>query len=117
MILAKKLEFGQVDFVIVLMESVISLNIKFRRVVVKVVVVILQEDVSVIVVLVLSDINCFVVLDGRSYVFYGVWYEDKIVQQMVCNDGGKGEFYFSYLNKFGIWNILFENKVDVIWIF
>jgi ABC-type nitrate/sulfonate/bicarbonate transport system substrate-binding protein len=114
---AKKLELGQVDFAIAPTESAISLNTKANKAEAKAVAAILQEDASAIAVLASSDINRPAALDGRSYASYGARYEDKIVQQMVRNDGGKGELYLSYPDKLGIWNTLLENKADATWIF
>lgn len=114
---AKKLELGQVDFAIAPTESAISLNTKANKAEAKAVAALLQEDASAIAVLASSDINRPAALDGRSYASYGARYEDKIVQQMVRNDGGRGELYLSYPDKLGIWNTLLENKADATWIF
>lgn len=114
---AKKMELGQVDFAIAPTESAISLNTKTRKAAAQAVAAILQEDASAIAVLAGSDIHRPAGLDGKSYASYGARYEDKIVQQMVRNDGGKGELYLSYPDKLGIWDTLLENKADATWIF
>lgn len=114
---AKKMELGQVDFAVAPSESAISLNTKPNKAEAIAVAALLQEDVSAIAVLASSDIHCPAELDGKSYASYGARYEDKIVQQMVRNDGGRGELYLNYPDKLGIWNTLLENKADATWIF
>lgn len=36
---------------------------------------------------------------------------------MIQNDGGKGDYEEIVFVKLGIWSILLEGKVDVIWVF
>ena len=43
--------------------------------------------------------------------------KDRIVEQMVKNDGGKGLVKLSYPDKLGIWNTLLSGKADATWIF
>ena len=43
-------------------------------------------------------------LDGKSYASYNARYEDKIIYEMVKNDGGRGNIDFVYPEKLGIWN-------------
>ncbi len=114
---AKKLELGEADFAIAPTESAISLNTKNNPAAAVAIAAILQDDVSAIAVLEDSDISRPAELDGKSYASYGARYEDKIVQQMIKNDGGKGELKLDYPDKLGIWNTLLENKADSTWIF
>ncbi|NBC09114.1 MAG: ABC transporter substrate-binding protein [Bacteroidetes bacterium] len=114
---AKKLDLGEVDFAIAPTESAISLNTKANKAEAVAIAALLQEDVSAIAVLDNSGIDRPADLDGRTYASYGARYEDKIVQRMIQNDGGKGELHIDYPEKLGIWNTLLENKADATWIF
>jgi ABC-type nitrate/sulfonate/bicarbonate transport system substrate-binding protein len=114
---AKKLELGIVDFAIAPFESVISYRTKKNPKNVIAVYAILQEDLSSIVTLESSGIDCPRKMDNTTYASYQARYEDKIVQQMMLNDGGKGELNIIYPEKLGIWNTLLENKADATWIF
>jgi ABC-type nitrate/sulfonate/bicarbonate transport system substrate-binding protein len=114
---AKKLELGHADFAIAPTESAISLNTKAKPAAAQAVAALLQEDVSAITVLEESGITRPAELDGKTYASYGARYEDKIIQQMIKNDGGKGELHLDYPNKLGIWNTLLDNKADATWIF
>ena len=114
---AKKLELGQVDFAIVPTESLLSLHLKENKCEVKGVYAILQEDTSAIVTLKSSGINHPKDLDGKIYASFKARYEDKIVQQMIINDGGKGEIIIEYPEKLGIWETILAQKSDASWIF
>ncbi|MDZ7898797.1 MAG: ABC transporter substrate-binding protein [Arcicella sp.] len=114
---AKKLELGQVDFAIVPTESLFSLLLKENSVEVKGVYTILQEDTSAIVTLKSSGINRPKELDSKVYASFKARYEDKIVQQMIVNDGGKGEIIIEYPEKLGIWETILAQKSDASWIF
>lgn len=113
----KKLELNLADFAIAPFETVISLNNKKNQVDALAIYAILQEDISSIVSLKSKKLTRPKSLDGKTYASYKARYEDKIVQEMVKNDGGLGEFAISYPNKLGIWNILLEGKADTTWIF
>jgi ABC-type nitrate/sulfonate/bicarbonate transport system substrate-binding protein len=114
---AKKLEFGQIDFAIVPTESLLSLHLKKNKCEVKGVYAILQEDTSAIVTLKSSNINRPKDLDGKVYASFKARYEDKIVQKMIINDGGKGEVIIEYPEKLGIWETILAQKSDASWIF
>jgi hypothetical protein len=47
-------------------------------------------------------------LDGKTYASYGARYEGRIVQQLIRNDGGKGEYTESTPPMLGIWNTLLK---------
>ncbi|MBO0947720.1 ABC transporter substrate-binding protein [Fibrella forsythiae] len=114
---AKKLELGQVDFALAPFESIISLHTKPKPVAVKAIAALLQEDLSAIVALASSHITRPGELDGRTYASYKARYEDSIIQQMIVNDGGKGDIQLQYPDKLGIWNTLLTNAADSTWIF
>lgn len=114
---AKKLELGEVDLAVVPTESLFSLLLKENKVLIKGIYAILQEDTSAIVTLKSSNINNPKDLDGKIYASFKARYEDKIVQQMVINDGGKGDFTITYPEKLGIWETILAKKSDASWIF
>ncbi len=114
---AKKLELGEADFAIAPTESAISLRTKNKPVAAKAIAALLQQDVSAIAVREESGITRPAELDGKRYASYGARYEDKIVQQMVKNDGGEGDLQLSYPDKLGIWNTLLEQEADATWVF
>lgn len=114
---AKKLERHEVDFAVVPTESLFSLLLKENKADVKGIYAILQEDTSAIVTLKSSGITRPKELDGKIYASFKARYEDKIVQQMVINDGGRGEFIIEYPEKLGIWETILAQKSDASWIF
>ncbi len=113
----KKLELGIADFAIAPFETVISLNNKVNKVDAIAVFAILQEDISSIVSLKSAHLNTPKLLDGKIYASYKARYEDKIVKELVINDGGEGNFKIIYPDKLGIWNTLLDGKADATWIF
>ena len=80
---------------------------------------ILAESTSAIVTLADSGIERPSQLDGKVYASYGARYEGRIVQQMIKNDGGKGEFQESTPPMLGIWNtllkVLYNTLCTCIW--
>lgn len=114
---AKKLELNEVDFAVVPTESLFSLLLKENKIEVRGIYAILQEDTSAIVTLKSSNISSPKDLDGKIYASFKARYEDKIVKQMVINDGGKGEFTIEYPEKLGIWETVLAQKSDASWIF
>lgn len=114
---AKKMMLGQADIAMGPSESVISLNTKPQPVAARAFYAILQEDLSSIAVLQASGIERPAQLDGKIYASYKARYEDKIVQQMVVNDGGLGSLHLTYPDKLGIWNTLLSGKAHATWIF
>lgn len=113
----KKLELDLVDFAIAPFETVISLNNKENRVDAMAIFAILQEDLSSIASLASTDLKSPKFLDNKIYASYKARYEDKIVQELVKNDGGTGNIKITYPDKLGIWNTLIEGKADATWIF
>jgi ABC-type nitrate/sulfonate/bicarbonate transport system substrate-binding protein len=113
----KKLELNSADFAIAPFETVISLNNKQNKVNAIAVFAILQEDISSIVTLKTSELERPKALENKIYASYKARYEDAIVQQMLKNDGGKGNLEISYPEKLGIWNTLVTAEADATWIF
>nr|MBC7611590.1 ABC transporter substrate-binding protein [Pseudopedobacter sp.] len=113
----KKLELGLADFAIAPFETVISLNNKENKVDAMAIFAILQEDLSSITSLKSAKLNSPKLLDDKTYASYKARYEDKIVKELVMNDGGKGDFNIIYPDKLGIWNTLLSGEADATWIF
>lgn len=113
----KKLELDLADFVLAPFETVISLNNKQNQVDAIAVFAILQEDISSIASLKSSGLESPRALDGKIYASYRARYEDKIVEELVKSDAGKGIFNIVYPDKLGIWNTLLDGKADATWIF
>jgi ABC-type nitrate/sulfonate/bicarbonate transport system substrate-binding protein len=113
----KKLELDIADFAIAPFETVISLNNKVNQVQAVAVSAIMQKDVSSIVSLKSSNIISPKQLDGKTYASYKARYEDHIVNEMIKNDGGKGELNIIYPEKLGIWNTLLSGNAHATWIF
>lgn len=76
-----------------------------------------QQDTSAIVALGDSDIDRPADLDGRTYASYDARFEDHIVEQLVRNDGGKGDIDITTPPKLGIWNTLVDGDADATWVF
>ncbi|MEM9932124.1 MAG: ABC transporter substrate-binding protein [Bacteroidota bacterium] len=114
---AKKVELGQADLALCPTESVISYRTKANPFDLLGIATIFQEDLSAIVVKADSAIYSPKDLDGKSYASYHARYEDKIVQQMIRNDGGKGDIQIVYPEKLGIWDTVLNGQVDATWIF
>lgn len=113
----KKLELDLVDFAIAPFETVISLNNKTNKVDAIAIYAILQEDISSIASLKSKNLTSPSMLDNRIYASYKARYEDKIIQELVKNDGGSGHMKITYPDKLGIWNTLIKGKADATWIF
>ena len=73
---------------------------------------ILQDDTSAIATLKSSGLDRPAKLDGRTYASYGARYEGRIVQRMIRNDGGSGDYKEVALPMLGIWETIL--KVSVI---
>lgn len=114
---SKKLELGMVDFALCPMESLISYRTKSSPFKVVGVATIFQEDISAICTLKASGIERPKDLDRKVYASYKARYEDRIVEEMIKNDGGAGDLKYIYPNKLGIWNTLISNVADATWIF
>lgn len=113
----KKLEIAEADFILAPFETVISLNNKKNVVDAVAVYAVLQEDLSSIASLKTAQLSSPKDLDGKTYASYKARYEDKIVQELIIADGGKGIFPITYPEKLGIWNTLLEGTADATWIF
>lgn len=113
----KKLELDLADFAIAPFETVISLNNKKNTIDAIAVFTLLQEDISSIASLKTSNLTSPKLLDGKIYASYKARYEDKIVKELVKNDGGAGNIKITYPDKLGIWNTLIDGKADATWIF
>jgi len=77
----------------------------------------LQAQTSAIVTLKSSGIDRPQLLDGKVYASYAARFEGRIVQQMLKNDGGTGEYTEQVLPMLGIWNTLLTGKADATWVF
>jgi hypothetical protein len=57
-------------------------------------------------------------LTGKRYASYGARYEGRIVQQMIKNDGGSGDYIEdTEVGMLGVWNTLLEGRADATWVF
>ncbi|GLC40077.1 hypothetical protein PLESTM_000989800 [Pleodorina starrii] len=77
----------------------------------------LQDSTSAIVTLASSGIARPAQLDGKTYASYGARFEGRIVQQLIRNDGGSGEFAESTPPMLGIWDTLLKGEADATWVF
>ncbi|KXZ43661.1 hypothetical protein GPECTOR_83g273 [Gonium pectorale] len=77
----------------------------------------LQDSTSAIVTLASSGIARPAQLDGKTYASYGARFEGRIVQQLIRNDGGKGDFQESTPPMLGIWDTLLKGEADATWVF
>ena len=114
---AKKVELGFADLALCPTESILSYRTKSATFSMIAIAAILQEDLSAIAVRADSNIISPKDLDGQSYASYKARYEDKMVMQMMKNDGGKGDLLVEYPNKLGIWETLTKEKYKSTWIF
>lgn len=113
----KRLAIQQVDFAIAPFETVISLNNKVNPINAIALYAILQKDLSCIATLKSSGITRPADLAGKKYASYAARYEDKIVQEMIKEDGSLNEVNCIYPEKLGIWNTLLTEEADATWIF
>jgi len=114
---AKKVELDIADVALCPTESLISYQTKANPFDLTAIAAVLQDDLSAIVVKKDSNIQSPKDLDDKIYASYNAKYEDSIVQQMILNDGGKGEFKTAQPDKLGIWNTLLKGTTDATWIF
>lgn len=114
---AKKVELEKADIALCPLESILSFKVKPKPFHLKAIATIYQKDVSAIAVTQNSNVLSPKDLDGKKYASYKARYEDFIVNQMIKNDGGKGELQLSYPEKLGIWNTLLNETYDATWIF
>lgn len=113
----KRLSIGQVELAIAPFETVISLNNKPDPLRAMAIYAILQKDLSCIATLSSSGIKRPAGLSGKKYASYAARYEDKIVQEILKNDGSTEEVKCIYPDKLGIWNTLLTEEADATWIF
>ncbi|KAL6763127.1 NMT1/THI5 like-domain-containing protein [Haematococcus lacustris] len=78
---------------------------------------VLQGSTSAVVTLKSSGITRPSQLDGKTYASYGARYEGRIVQQLIRNDGGTGDFKEVTPPMLGIWNTLLKGEADATWVF
>lgn len=114
---AKKLELGMVDFALCPMESLLSYRTKSNPLSALAIGTVFQEDISALCTLKSGGLNSPAALDHKIYASYNARYEDRMVAQMVRNDGGKGAIKTIYPDKLGIWNTLLTGQADATWIF
>jgi ABC-type nitrate/sulfonate/bicarbonate transport system substrate-binding protein len=114
---AGRLAAGTVDLAIMPSESVISYHANDPDSDFVAVAAVLARDASAIVTLNTSGIDQPCQLDGRVYASYSARFEDAIVQQMIRNDGGTGQFTSLKPARLGIWNTLLTNEADATWVF
>lgn len=114
---AKKVELGKAHFALCPMESLVSYRTKNNPFDAIAIGTIFQEDISAICTLKSSQIDRPKLLDNKVYASYKARYEDRIVKQMIKNDGGRGLIKISYPKKLGIWNTLLSGEADATWIF
>ncbi|KAL3142310.1 hypothetical protein ABBQ38_002651 [Trebouxia sp. C0009 RCD-2024] len=77
----------------------------------------LQTDTSAVVTLQSSGLDRPSKLDGTTYASYGARYEGRIVQQMIMNDGGTGNYTEVIPPMLGIWDTVLGGKADATWVF
>lgn len=114
---AKKLLADQADIAIAPSESIVSYFAKADHEDVVAIAAVLQKDASAIVTLNGSGIKRPAQLDDKLYASYDARYEGLIVQEMICNDGGKGEISEVTPPKLGIWNTLLKGQAHATWVF
>ena len=114
---ARRLLAGEVELAVASSETVLSYRTAATPVEVTAVAALLQADTSAIAVLAASGIERPAQLDGRVYASYQARFEDRIVQEMVKNDGGQGNLVVEYPPKLSIWNRLLQGQAAATWIF
>ena len=68
----------------------------------------LQGDTSAIAVLKSSGISRPAQLQSKKYASYGARFEGRIVQQLIRNDGGAGDYTEAALPMLGVWDTVLE---------
>lgn len=82
-----------------------------------VVAAVLQEQSSALVTLKSSGINRPKLLDGKKYASYAARFEGRIIQKMIQNDSGSGNFTEECPPMLGIWGSLLNGSYDATWVF
>jgi len=114
---AKKVEKGVADFALCPTESVISFRTKTTPFDLIGVATVFQHDLSAIAVRAGEGMETPKDLDGKTYASYQARYEDRIVMQMIRNDGGNGILNIDYPAKLGVWETLLNKTFDSTWVF
>ncbi|MDJ0367909.1 ABC transporter substrate-binding protein [Hymenobacter sp. H14-R3] len=114
---ARRLLAGEADLAVASSETVLSYRTATTPVEVTAVAALLQDDTSAIAVLAASGIERPAHLDGQVYASYQARFEDRIVQQLIRNDGGQGTLRLAYPPKLTIWDSLLTGQVAATWIF
>ncbi|GMH43533.1 hypothetical protein BSKO_11455 [Bryopsis sp. KO-2023] len=78
---------------------------------------VLQGSTSAVVTLKSGGIDRPSKLEGKNYASYGARYEGRIIQEMIKNDGGSGDYKESTPPMLGIWNTLLKGEADATWVF
>ena len=114
---ARRLLAGEVDLAVASSETVLSYRTARTPVDVTAVAALLQRDTSAIAVLASSGIERPAQLDGQVYASYQPRFEARIVEQLVKNDGGRGQLVLEYPPKLAIWERLVQGQAAATWIF
>ncbi|EFN57875.1 hypothetical protein CHLNCDRAFT_57002 [Chlorella variabilis] len=118
---ASRVESGEATFAITPSESVISYNTwpeaDKKRPKLQAVAALLQQDTSAVVTLKASGIDRPAKLEGKRYASYAARYEGRIVQSLIKNDGGSGEYQELVLPMLGLWNTLLQGEAEATWVF
>lgn len=114
---AKRVELGEADFALCPTESIISYRTKSKPFPLVAIAAVLQSDLSAIVTQKGIGLDRPKDLDAKLYSSYKARYEDGIVQEMIKNDGGRGDLKVVYPRKLGIWETVLKGQADATWIF
>lgn len=113
-----KVAAGEAHFAINSPEGVVGWNTAPDRPQLKAVAALLHDcNTSAIVTLSSSGRSRPRELDGCRYASYAARFEGRIVQKLIQNDGGKGDFVEDTPPMLGIWNTLLEGKAEATWVF
>lgn len=82
-----------------------------------VVAALLQQQSSALVTLKSSGLDRPKLLDGKKYASYAARFEGRIIQKMIQNDGGMGNFTEECPPMLGIWGSLLNGSFDATWVF
>ena len=117
---ASLVEQGEALLAVTPSESVISYHLRpsaAPKPCLKAVAALLQEDDSAIVTKASSGIDRPSKLDGKKYASYAARFEGRIVQKMIQNDGGKGDYQEIADPMLDLWQEVLDGKADATWVF
>jgi NitT/TauT family transport system substrate-binding protein len=114
---AKRVATGEATVAIAPSESAISYHTHLDYPSLTAIAAVCQRDTSAIVTLASSGIDRPKKLDGKTYASYDARFEDRIVRQLVRNDGGEGDVEIVTPPKLGIPNTLLDGTADATWVF